>query len=201
MPQQRQYSNLEAFANGLIPRPHITTKRRRSGSIGHMDPVGSMQEEDAAGITTKDVFCRPSEDLRLDALADALEIGNTQPQCSHAPSTNEPRTPPRKKLRPVPRHAPRNMEKKGRFTIRKGVRIREYKVPTRPSGPYLSPKSSPGFQCRDGFSEQEVRFGQPQVSEKRSRGEKGQGKENTWDSDLTSQRPPGCVQQPLSREN
>ena len=75
--------------------------------------------------------------------------------------------PMKKKLRPVPRNAPRNIEKTGKFTIRKGVRIREYNVPRRRPGADPSPTSSPEFQCRDGFTQDETLTGCPQLAPKR----------------------------------
>lgn len=67
-----------------------------------------------------------------------------------------PMTPTENKLKPVPRNAPRNIETKGKYTIRKGVRIRDYRVPARTTNACLSPSSSPEFQCRDGFDSKET---------------------------------------------
>lgn len=54
-----------------------------------------------------------------------------------------------KKLQPVPANAPRDMEKWGRFTFIKGVRIRDYQFPT-PKSPTPRPQSRQ-YQCRDSF--------------------------------------------------
>jgi hypothetical protein len=66
------------------------------------------------------------------------------------------------KLRPVPRGAPRTIERKGQYTIRKGVRIRDYRLPGPNPWPRVSPPNSPEYQCRDGFNEEEVSLGYPQ---------------------------------------
>ncbi|KAF5026703.1 hypothetical protein F66182_1210 [Fusarium sp. NRRL 66182] len=73
-----------------------------------------------------------------------------------------PESPVVSKLRPVPPGAPRLIEKKGRYTIRKGVRIRDYRLPD--PNPWLCapPSSSPVYQCRDGFDGNEASLGYPQ---------------------------------------
>lgn len=75
--------------------------------------------------------------------------------------------PARKKLRPLPRNAPRSIEKTGRYKIRKGVRIRDYSVPLRRQGSTLSSTTGLEFQCRDGFTEDEAAEWRPQVVKKR----------------------------------
>ncbi|CVK99655.1 uncharacterized protein FMAN_02462 [Fusarium mangiferae] len=66
------------------------------------------------------------------------------------------------KLRPVPQGAPRLIEKKGQYTIRKGVRIRDYKLPGPSPWPCALPSNSLEYQCRDGFDVKEVSLGYPQ---------------------------------------
>ncbi|CEI69757.1 unnamed protein product [Fusarium venenatum] len=66
------------------------------------------------------------------------------------------------KLRPVPRGAPRTIERKGQYTIRKEVRIGDYKLPGPNPWPRASLPNSPDYQCRDGFNEKEASLGYPQ---------------------------------------
>ncbi|EWG45365.1 hypothetical protein FVEG_15816 [Fusarium verticillioides 7600] len=66
------------------------------------------------------------------------------------------------KLRPVPQGAPRLIEKKGQYTIRKGVRIRDYKLPGPSPWPCALPSNSLEYQCRDGFDVKEISLGYPQ---------------------------------------
>ncbi|KAJ9423966.1 hypothetical protein FOXG_19818 [Fusarium oxysporum f. sp. lycopersici 4287] len=66
------------------------------------------------------------------------------------------------KLRPVPQGASRLIEKKGQYTIRKGVRIRDYKLPGPSPWPCALPSNSLEYQCRDGFDVKEVSLGYPQ---------------------------------------
>ncbi|KAF7560542.1 hypothetical protein G7046_g3625 [Stylonectria norvegica] len=82
---------------------------------------------------------------------------------------DEPPAAQTKKLKPVPRNALRNIEKKGKYTIRQGVQIRDYRVPRRTGNPYWSSHSNLGFQCRDGFDGRETSLGHPRPMSKRSR--------------------------------
>lgn len=93
--------------------------------------------------------------LRIESIS--LSHKTTPPR----PIKPGPMTPTENKLKPVPRNAPRNIETKGKYTIRKGVRIRDYRVPVRATNACLSPSSSPEFQCRDGFDSKETRSDQP----------------------------------------
>lgn len=68
--------------------------------------------------------------------------------------------PSQKKLKPIPANAPRIVEKKGRFTFRKGVRIRDYRVLD--IGFIPSPASTQ-FQCRDRFDDMELPGGKSQA--------------------------------------
>lgn len=63
----------------------------------------------------------------------------------------QPSTPPKSKLKPLPRNAPRDYETKGKFTIRKGVRIRDYRVLKPARSPHRPTLRSLEIQCRDGF--------------------------------------------------
>ncbi|PHH66764.1 hypothetical protein CDD81_5896 [Ophiocordyceps australis] len=95
---------------------------------------------------------------------------NLVPQTSSLEASNESiQTPPRRKtfLRPVPRSAPRTIEKMGRFTFRKGVRISDYKMP-RPAERPDCPES-PSWQCRDGFDADETSLGTPKPLSKRTK--------------------------------
>ncbi|QPC79558.1 hypothetical protein HYE68_010310 [Fusarium pseudograminearum] len=85
------------------------------------------------------------------------------------------------KLRPVPKGAPRTVERKGQYTIRKGVRIRDYRLPGPNPWPRASPSNSLEYQCRDGFNEKEASLGypQPMVAWKR----RAMYKEEAWEHD------------------
>lgn len=71
---------------------------------------------------------------------------------------------PAKKLKTVPRNAPRNMEKLGRYMFRQGVRIGDYRLP-RPSLnlPWTDRLS---YQCRDGFEGSEPLLEWPRLPTK-----------------------------------
>ncbi|PHH81849.1 hypothetical protein CDD82_7726 [Ophiocordyceps australis] len=93
---------------------------------------------------------------------------NPIPQTSSLEASNESiqTFPPRiTLLRPVPKSAPRTIEKMGRFTFRKGVRISDYKMP-RPAERPDCPES-PSWQCRDGFDADETSLGTPRPLAKR----------------------------------
>ncbi|QPC62153.1 hypothetical protein HYE67_004384 [Fusarium culmorum] len=85
------------------------------------------------------------------------------------------------KPRPVPKGAPRTIERKGQYTIRKGVRIRDYRLPGPNPWPRASPSNSLEYQCRDGFNEKEASLGypQPMVAWKR----RAMCKEAVWEHD------------------
>ncbi|CAF3491340.1 unnamed protein product [Fusarium graminearum] len=85
------------------------------------------------------------------------------------------------KLRPVPKGAPRTIERKGQYTIRKGVRIQDYRLPGPNPWPRASPSNSLEYQCRDGFNEKEASLGypQPMVAWKR----RAMCKEAVWEHD------------------
>ncbi|KAH7189325.1 uncharacterized protein B0J16DRAFT_397325 [Fusarium flagelliforme] len=74
------------------------------------------------------------------------------------PSLGEPTV---TKLRPVPRGAPRIIERQGKFTIRRGVRIRDYRMPGPVPWPRAALSNSLEYQCRDGFNEKEASLGYP----------------------------------------
>ncbi|KAJ4006730.1 hypothetical protein NW752_010731 [Fusarium irregulare] len=80
---------------------------------------------------------------------------------SPPPEPPSPEEPIVTKLRPVPRGAPRIIEKQGKFTIRRGVRIRDYKMPGPMPWPRTPLPNSLEYQCRDGFNEKEASLGQP----------------------------------------
>lgn len=86
-----------------------------------------------------------------------LSRNNTPPQVVKL----GPESPTENKLRPLPRNAPRDIQTKGKYTIRKGVRIRDYRVPRSSTKIYVSPSNSPEFQCRDGFDASETSFTRP----------------------------------------
>lgn len=59
-----------------------------------------------------------------------------------------------KKLKPVPPNAPRDIKKCGIFTFRHGVRIIDYRLPTRK--PTITPHSSQELRGCDGFDSPEA---------------------------------------------
>lgn len=72
------------------------------------------------------------------------------------------------KLRAVPRGAPRIIERKGQYTIRKGVRIQDYRLPGPVPWPCVPP-SSAEYMCNDGFDINEASLGYPQPMSIQSR--------------------------------
>lgn len=90
----------------------------------------------------------------------AEEVDNAQNAPPKRRQTDPPGSCHETKLKPLPRGAPRIIEKKGRYTVHRGIRIRDYKVPS-PDSSYLPPPSSPEFQCRDGFDADEASLGYP----------------------------------------
>jgi hypothetical protein len=96
-------------------------------------------------------------------------VGEEEDETRHKPPEKDTMSPPeRKRLRPAPRSAPRSIEKTGRYTIRKGVRIRDYNVPLRRQDSTPSSTSGLEFQCRDGFTEDEAFEWRPYVERKRT---------------------------------
>ncbi|KAF4970262.1 hypothetical protein FSARC_2668 [Fusarium sarcochroum] len=93
-------------------------------------------------------------------------LGSGNEQVRHGtPSQRATQTPESlivTKLTPLPAGAPRIIETKGRYTIRKGVRIRDYKLPNPVPWPRAPSSSSPQYQCRDGFDRSETSLGYPQ---------------------------------------
>ncbi|KAI9158297.1 Norsolorinic acid reductase A [Paramyrothecium foliicola] len=73
----------------------------------------------------------------------------------HQPPETPAPSKPRSKLKPLPRHAPRSIERKGLYIFRSGVRIRDYKVPN-----VIRHFHDLQFRCRDGFDLAE-RLGMP----------------------------------------
>lgn len=80
------------------------------------------------------------------------------------PSTQ---TTPEKKLKKVPPNAPKVIERKGKYTFRKGVRIRDYRIPVAKSAPAVP--WSRQFQCRDSFDGHEIPASLPRAMKKMAR--------------------------------
>lgn len=164
-----------------IPRTHI--------SIEQEDDTPRVAQEASASNPTQEVSHSPfrkvhkgmwkSQKLptkrRLETIVDDIPpsaLAKRREQTSSCPpqrSRQQPTTAPSEsKLKQLPPNAPRDIEKKGRYTFRKGVRIRDYQVPTAGDPPPMP--SSVQFQCRDGFDGHEAfiaGFSRPMV--KRSR--------------------------------
>ncbi|KAF4977697.1 hypothetical protein FDECE_18321 [Fusarium decemcellulare] len=99
------------------------------------------------------------------SVTECLETEETEAQRSSSSWSRSNRTPEASittKLKPLPPGAPRVIEKKGRYTLRKGIRIRDYKIPNPDSVPYPPSPDSPEYQCRDGFNKRETSLGYPQ---------------------------------------
>lgn len=120
-----------------------TPNRRLSGKYNH-DMLALQQKTDCQ----KEIQARRDNQQRHDT---------PSPTTTH---TSE--LPVVTKLRPVPQGASRLIEKKGQYTIRKGVRIRDYKLPGPSPWPCALPSNSLEYQCRDGFDVKEVSLGYPQ---------------------------------------
>ncbi|CAM1511621.1 Fc.00g091340.m01.CDS01 [Cosmosporella sp. VM-42] len=82
-------------------------------------------------------------------------------------SPGEPKTPVAKRLKAVPRNAPRAVKTFGVYSIRNGIRSREFKVINRITKPFLSPTNIAEFQCRDGFAGSQGSLGYLQPMKKR----------------------------------
>ncbi|KAJ3465907.1 hypothetical protein MRS44_006565 [Fusarium solani] len=126
----------------VIASKHRRTKRKR------VEAILSSEEDES---TT-------SESLANYLKAEEKEV--TQNASPRRQQTHPPESCHETKLKPLPRGAPRIVEKKGRYTIHRGIRIQDYKVPS-PDSSYLPPPSSPEFQCRDGFDANEASLGYP----------------------------------------
>ncbi|RSL53119.1 hypothetical protein CEP51_014947 [Fusarium floridanum] len=121
---------------------HRRPKRKR------VEPILSSEDDEAA---------------TSEGMASYLNVQENEAAQSPSPGrqkTDSPGPYHETKLKPLPRGAPRIIEKRGRYTIHKGIRMRDYKVPS-PDSSYLPPPSSPEFQCRDGFDANEVSHGCP----------------------------------------
>ncbi|KAM0432822.1 hypothetical protein ACHAPT_004524 [Fusarium lateritium] len=128
----------------LVATQHRRTKRKRMESI----------------LSDGDEEVLPSEGMTSYRDVEGTEVRQNTSPTRQRTDTTEPCH--ETKFKPLPRGAPRIIEKKGKYTIRKGIRIRDYKVPSPDSSWYLPPPSSPEFQCRDGFDANEASMGYPQ---------------------------------------
>ncbi|KAM5365602.1 hypothetical protein ACJZ2D_010937 [Fusarium nematophilum] len=125
----------------------MTWKICRGPKRKRMESIRSVEGE-APGASRSTSACLDVEEVEAIHKSSPEESPNT-PELSIT------------RLKPVPRGAPRIIEKKGKYTIRKGVRIRDYKIPGPDPWPDPPSPNSPEFQCRDGFSPNEASLGYP----------------------------------------
>jgi hypothetical protein len=146
----------------LLPlRTCQPTKRRRMESIRSIGDAEYTPNRRLSGKYNHDTLAlQQKADCRKE-----IQEGRDDQQRHDTPSPTTRHTsesPVVTKLRPVPRGAPRLIEKKGQYTIKKGVRIRDYKLPGPSPWPCALPSNSLEYQCRDGFDVKEVSLGYPQ---------------------------------------
>lgn len=124
-------------------------------------PPATMIRCDSSQEYTKPIDSGPEGKHKVSLSASNKRSATENPYSSRnsAPSDEMP---PKKKFRSVPRNAPRDIETKGRFSFRKGVRIWDYKVLQTAPGSLTSPPQSLQSQCRDGFDEDETSLGYSQ---------------------------------------
>lgn len=145
----------------LLPlRACRPTKRRRMESIRSIGDAEYTPDRQFSGKYNHDTLALQQKNdcqKEIQARRSRQRHGTPSPTTTH---TSE--SPVVTKLRPVPQGAPRLIEKKGQYTIRKGVRIRDYKLPGPSPWPCALPSNSLEYQCRDGFDAKEVSLGYPQ---------------------------------------
>ncbi|UPK97296.1 hypothetical protein LCI18_008231 [Fusarium solani-melongenae] len=186
-PPPRNSTTLEAVARieegenldvdgRVIASKHQRTKRKR------VEAILSSEEDE------------PTTSEGITNYLNVKENEVAQNTCPRRQQTDPPGSYHETKLKPLPRGAPRIIEKKGRYTIHRGIRIRDYKVPS-PDSSYLPPPSSPEFQCRDGFDANETPLGYPRPMNSRVK-EIGDLETTSLDLDRTI---PGRERNQLSR--
>ncbi|RSL56568.1 hypothetical protein CEP54_008768 [Fusarium duplospermum] len=137
----------EEEENGDVDERVMASKHRRP-KRKRVEPILSSEEDD------------PTTPKGMTSYLDIQENQVAQSASPRRQQTDPPGSGHETKLKPLPRGAPRIIEKKGRYTIHRGIRIRDYKIPS-PDSSYLPPPSSPEFQCRDGFDGNEASLGYP----------------------------------------
>lgn len=168
-----RHTTLSGFPGPKIP----VEKEQRTPLQGRPRPAVSHRNQDDTRIFTKDDSTvtkkspPPPRRRHLEAIVDNAPEPNVAKRSKSPPSADVAdilMTPPKKKLRRVPPHAPRDIERKGKYTFHKGVQIRDYRVPVARLPPVMS--WSRQFQCRDSFDGYEIPAGLPRPMN-RSRGE------------------------------
>ena len=94
--------------------------------------------------------------------------------CSAVRSTEQ------KKLLPVPANAPQDIERKGKYTFVKGVRIKDYRLPL--ARPLPAHPKTCQYQCRDGFLSDGEPVGSLRIEQSRTIDAERQPHQNYWPS-------------------